>query len=188
MEKWKDIVGYVGSYQISSLGRVRSLKRRVKCSKRGNLRINYERIMKPILINTGYFTICLNNGEVPRYPLISRLVAIHFIPNPEKKRTVNHKNGIKTNNRVENLEWMTDSENIKHSYRELGRKPTNTGRFGKDHRGSKSVLQLTRSGHLVAEHAGMAEAQRKTGVFRSSISRVCSGMRNHAGGFAWKFK
>ena len=98
MEEWRAVKGYEGIYQISSLGRIRNF---------------YGRILKPETARNGYKRITLWDRK--KYQ-IHRLVAIAFIPNPENKETVNHKNGVKTDNRVENLEWNTWSENSKHAY------------------------------------------------------------------------
>ena len=98
MEEWREVKGYEGIYQISSLGRIRN---------------SYGRILKPETSRNGYKRITLWDRK--KYQ-IHRLVAIAFIPNPENKETVNHKNGIKTDNSVENLEWNTRSENSKHAY------------------------------------------------------------------------
>ena len=107
-EIWKDIEGYEGYYQVSNLGRIKSLKR--------------PRIMKSHLNEaTGYIGQNLSNGQIKKYCLVHRLVAKAFIPNPENKNQINHKNGDKTDNNVTNLEWATQSENMKHSYKELNR-------------------------------------------------------------------
>lgn len=114
-EEWKDISGYEGRYQISNMGRVKSLPRIIKngigeCHKKG-------RILKPQKAVKGYIRVTLCNEEYCKPFKIHRLVAEHFIPNPENKPQVNHINGDKTDNRVDNLEWCTNGENQLHAYK-----------------------------------------------------------------------
>jgi hypothetical protein len=108
-EIWLDIEGYEGYYQVSSKGRVKSLRRK---DKRGhNLQ---ERILKLGLVGKGYHAVKLCKAGIKKTALVHRLVALTFIPNPENKSEVNHKNGVKTYNFVVNLEWATSLENMKH--------------------------------------------------------------------------
>ena len=120
--------------------------------------------------------------------VIHRLVALMFIPNPLNKGEVNHKNGIKNDNNVLNLEWSTRSENVKHAFIKLGRKPSgNGGKVGMDNTTSKTVLQIFN--HVViGRYYGCCEASRKTGVCRQSISSCCNMKYKTAGGFLWRFE
>lgn len=114
-EIWKDIEGYEGNYQVSSLGRVRSLDRHVNHHK-GGKKIVHGKILNPFINWDGYIRVELSKLCSKKKFFIHRLVADSFIPNPENKPEVNHKNGIKSDNFIENLEWMTSSENQKHSF------------------------------------------------------------------------
>lgn len=112
MEKWKDIKGFEGKYQISNYGNVKSIKRFVN-HWQGGLRLVNERLLKNF-IKQGYMYVDLGNKKHYR---IHRLVAESFITNSDNKLEVNHKDGNKLNNHVNNLEWATHSENMKHSYK-----------------------------------------------------------------------
>lgn len=110
VEIWKDIEGYEGFYQISNLGRTRSVDR---IDSSGNRRKG--RIRKPHFTKFGYALVNLcKEGKVKHF-LVHRLVAIAFIPNSENKEQVNHIDGNKKNNRLDNLEWATRSENVLHA-------------------------------------------------------------------------
>lgn len=121
MEIWKDVIGYEGLYQVSNFGRVKNIKKPVQI------------IMKNNLTPIGYHLMRVSKNNIQKGFRVHRLVAIHFIPNPENKREVNHKNGVKTDNRVENLEWVTSSENSKHAVKNGFHK----GRKGEKHHSVK---------------------------------------------------
>lgn len=114
MEIWKDIEDYEGLYQISNLGRVKSLERKIK---RRNDRIQTvkERILKLNLDKEGYHTVKLHKEGKGKNFKVHRLVALAFISNPDNKLEVNHIDGIKTDNKVTNLEWNTRNENMQHA-------------------------------------------------------------------------
>lgn len=114
-EIWKDIIGYEGMYQISNLGRVKSLSRVIQ-KKSGSTGISKEKIMASA-DNQGYRIIYLHKDAQKEKFTIHRLVATAFICNTENKTDINHINGIKSDNSIYNLEWVTKSENTLHAYR-----------------------------------------------------------------------
>jgi hypothetical protein len=178
---WKEVDGYSGQYVISDSGILMSLipHHGSEC-----------REIKPTLDRRGYPRVCIGNRPNRKAYRIHRLVACAFIPNPENKKTVNHINGIKTDNRVENLEWATYSENIIHAFKYLGKKmPENRGvpKSGKDHFRSKRVIQIDKKTNEVLNTFESGNiAYLATGIWQANISRCATGGVKTAGGYKWK--
>ena len=170
-EIWKDIKGYEGKYQISNTGHVKSLD------------FNHtgkEKILKEKINSKGYHFVTLYKDDKQYYPRIHRLVAETFIPNPDNLPQVNHINGDKNDNSIENLEWCTGLENMRHAF-ENG---LNDGRST-----IRAVEQLDLEGNVLNKFEAIADAGRFLGIKGkpSSISSVCTGKRKKAYGFKWRY-
>ena len=173
-EEWRDVVGYEGRYQVSSMGRVKSLGR-VTIMKDGRKLPVKERILKPNVVYGGYLTVNLC-GDNKKWFLVHRLVCEAFHENPGNKPQINHINEIKTDNRACNLEWCTVKENNNHGTRNARIAETK----------SKPVVQYTLNGELIKVWSSATEAERRAGFDHSAISKVANGKRKTAYGFRWK--
>jgi len=183
-ENWKDIVGYEGLYQISSIGRIKSLKR---------YKVGKERLKKPSIGRDGYEYIMLwKENKVKRFS-VHRLVASAFIENAEHKPEVDHIDTDKTNNNVDNLKWVTRIENqhnpltavrVKNQIRHPRSEETKR-KIGK--RCSVPVFQYTLNMKFVKAYPSAASAARDTGICSELIRKCRRGFYKHAGGYIWTF-
>lgn len=190
-EIWKDIENYEGYYQISNLGRLKSLERNIPRVNNGKI-VNYiqkERIIKLTKNGKdGYFKVYLRKNNTYKRFYIHRLVARYFLKDGtekynDKSFNVNHKDGIKTNNKKDNLEWVTRSENSIHSYYTLNNKVKNNvdNIYPK-----RKVLQLDKNTlKEINRFESIKEAKEKTKV--NHISCVCRGTRKTDDGYIWRY-
>ena len=154
MEKWKDINGYEGIYQVSNMGRVRSI-----CKRHSSM----PRIMKQRKAGAGYAYVGLSLNGVQRKLAVHRLVAKAFVSNTENKPEVNHINGNKTDNCANNLEWVTSKENKIHAHK--------IGLYDEDARNrSIAVVAVNMKTGDVQEYQSMNAASKATGIIQGSIS------------------
>lgn len=170
-EIWKDIKGYEGLYQISNFGNVKSLNYR---------RLGFSKNLSLIKEPHGYFQVRFKNKTFK----IHRLVAETFIPNPENKPQVNHIDGNKLNNNVENLEWCTAQENIIHAFKIGLKKPTSKKGIESPH--NRKINQYDLQGNYLNTFYSIKKAKMIYGQ-SSHIIDCCQGKRKKAKGFIWKY-
>ena len=181
-EIWRDIINYEGLYQVSNLGRIKSLAKTIyRYNGFGYYNQHYpEKILTVFYDRRGYpMTFLYKNGK-RKTRRIHRLVAEAFIPNPEDKTQVNHINGCKTDNRVCNLEWATNDENMEHAVSNgLHKNP-----FVSNNPRSKEVICIE-TGEVFNT---ITEATKKYKVHNANVSACCRGKKQTAGGYHWKYK
>ena len=174
-EVWKDINNYEGLYQISNLGNVKSLDRKVK-------RKNHYKTVKGIMLKktidaTGYYVVNICKCGKSAKKNIHRLVAETFIPNPKNYPIINHKDENKLNNCINNIEWCSYKYN--NNYGTLKQRQ----RIIK----GKKIKQYDLSNKFIKVWNSSAEVQRTLNICQTNIIKCCLGKRNKAGGFIWKY-
>ena len=174
MEIWKDIKGFEGLYQVSNLGKIKSLDRYVG-NKGFGKRLMKGSEKKGTVTKKGYLKVTLFKNGIGTTREIQRIVAETFIENPHQKKQVNHIDGNKHNNSVENLEWCTPKENTVHAKEVLKK-------------GIKKVNQYDLRGNFIKSYSSIKEASESTGILRCSISNVVCGRRNKAGNYKWRLE
>lgn len=188
MEIWKDIKGYEGLYQVSNLGNVRSLPHftEVTCNGSTHKSLRQGRMLKPTSRQHGYLAVQLygRGGHATRNlrtVSIHRLVAEAFLDNPNGYEEVNHINEIKTDNRVENLEWCNHKQNSN-----AGTRPERIGNANRNGKKSRPINQYTLEGEYIQTFPSMAEASRH-GFSQGNIFRCIKGDYSHAYGYLWRY-
>ena len=178
-EVWKPIPNYEGFYEVSNMGKVRSVYR-------------YRRILKPMISNAGYERVDLFKNKHRKQFSVHRLVAMTFINNPDQKPFVNHKDENKTNNSVDNLEWVTHVENC-HYGTAITRRTKHTDYSKRRINNtrqilacSKPIIQYDKNGNYIREWKSATECAKETGFSISGIRSVVRGKRNSIFGYIFK--
>lgn len=180
-EIWRQVSGHP-HYFVSSIGRVKSVDRLVNC--RGGQRLVRGRMLRLTKFTHGYYVVMLNGR---RKQSVHRLVALAFLGDPPPKYVVNHMDGNKLNNNVENLEWVTYGGNNLHAFRVLGRPGTSTGKFGEAHVTSRAVISINpKTGERIRYGSGMDAV--RVGYDSGCITRACQGKSRHHKGLQWRYE
>lgn len=213
-EIWKDVLGYEGYYQVSSLGRVRSLPRWVKATF-GSMQYRPGKVLKNKR-SRGYNAVCLTKDNMGKYVRVGRLVAQTFLPNPDNLPQVNHKDCNCKNDRLDNLEWCDAKYNCNYAdhnkkvseaakrrfqdpeqYRLLLERVRRNGQDPEwkrkqreaqlNNSNSKAIDMLDMDGNYIRSFPSLAEAFRQIGIHSQNIGQCCLGRKQSAGGYKWRF-
>lgn len=183
-EIWKDIEDYEGLYQVSNTGKVRSLDRIDDIGRKIKGRILADRFDKK-----GYLSVALNKNAKTKYKKVHRLVAEAFIPNLKKLPQINHKNEIKTDNNVGNLEWCSNKYNANYGTK-VDRMLKTRGQERKIKRPDnrrKKVIQYDLNGNFIKIWNSATEVKQELKIHNGDIGKCCKGKHKTAGGYKWKY-
>lgn len=186
-EVWKDIPGFEGRHKVSNFGRI--MGRHKKYGK-NELKNEYS-ILNTRKKENGYchFIVkCYDNNSGFKRFSVHRAMALAFIPNPENKKYINHKNGIKHDNRLENIEWSTPKENIHHAFKNGLIKTRAKYWLGKYGRRQKYPCGFfTADGILIRQYKSVSEASRELGYTPLTIRRICNNLTSTEYPFVFKY-
>jgi hypothetical protein len=183
-----NLIGFEGYYTINKDGVIKSVERYINRGPNRNPQLAKERIIKNQLNWQGYLTVDLIKDGVKKKHAVHRLVGLMFVPNPENLPILNHKDGIKLNISIENLEWCTFSHNNQHAF-DIGLKRGKaTQKSGADNHNSKTVYQYDREKIFIKTFVNATEAASALGVSRGAVKSCARRERNTCAGFILSYE
>lgn len=202
IELWKPVVGYEGLYEVSNLGSVRSLDHYVNVVSNNSVYVGKStRLVKGRILNgyknkCGYMTVCLHDkNHKQSLKTIHRLVAEAFIPNQENKPQVDHINTIRTDNRVENLRWVTSKENQNNELTLINKvnrynkyEHPMKGKLGACNPNAIPIIQYSLNNEIIQEWSCATEASRILNIPQCNIVSALKGRLKTSAGYIWKYK
>lgn len=177
MEEFRKVNWYNDCYYVSNFGRVKSFVR----NKSG-------KILKEYKDSNGYVQVLLADNNRRKKVMVHRLVAECFLDGYQEGLQINHKDGNRSNNKAENLEWVTPSKNMHHSYAVLGRTPPSLGKFGETAPYHRPILQYNKQMQFVKRWGSIIEAARFYNYRSTDIWKCLNGMTKSSHGFIWKYE
>lgn len=190
MEIWKDIKGFEGLYQISNYGNIKSLERTFEYIGKNQfgefktIKKHKEMIIKQSINGNGYYQVCLRKENIKKNLLVHRLIAEAFIDNPDNKPTINHIDGNRLNNSINNLEWATMLEQQIHRVYYLGHKNI-IGEKCRNARIQQQKRKVKRSDGIIFD--SIKEAANGNESLRKNINKCVRGHQKTAGGYSWQY-
>lgn len=179
-ELWKDVVGFEGLYKVSNMGNILRMPKTTARLVYGDIHYGAKMLSTNTYDKDGYIKTALRKNKKRYYFRVHRLVAEAFLDNPENKPVVNHIDGNKKNNVLTNLEWATISENTKHGFSHLGRKPTDGGT-------SRKVAQYDLDGNLLFVYPSIKDAADKNNIRNTTIWNAIQKNATSQKKYKWKY-
>lgn len=181
-EVWRDVVGYENKFMVSNMGRVKMLERKVLANK--SIKTIKEHILNQYVTEKGYLCVHLWSNNTKKQEFVHKLVLSSFYREKYNDEECNHKNEIRSDNKLYNLEWITHKENLNY-----GNRTRKHSESMKNHPSMyKGVIQMDMNGNFISEYPSLREAGRMLNIHMTNIKDCCKGKYKSTHGYIFKYK